>query len=120
MKNIKWFSIVEIIITVSIIILLWVIAYSSKLWYDEKVTNWKIISDTKSIDNALISYIQENSTLPMPKWNTNYFSVDTSYVHSYDDVDTFWVYGSLTEETLPKKYIQVLPIDPRTNSYYSY
>lgn len=120
MNNKKWFSIVEIIITISIIILLWLIWYNSKKWYDENVTNTKVISDTKTIYSALQDYIQENDDLPMPGWNTNFFSIDTSYVHSYEDTDTFWVYGSLTEKTLPKKYLDVLPLDPRTNSYYSY
>ena len=26
----------------------------------------------------------------------------------------------MTENTLPKKYIDILPLDPRTNSYYAY
>ncbi len=120
MNNKKWFSIIEIIITVSIIVLLAVIWISSKRWYDEKVNNTKVISDTQTINSAFVSYIQENATIPMPWGNTNFFKKDTSYSHSYDDVDTFWVYGSLTEETLPKKYLDNLPLDPRTNTYYSY
>lgn len=118
--NKKWFSLIEIIITVSIITLLAVIWISSKSWYDEKVNNSKIVSDTKTINNAFTSYIQENSTLPMPGWNTNFFTKDTTYSHSYEDSETFWVYGSITEKTLPKKYLDNLPLDPRTNSYYSY
>lgn len=120
MNNKKWFSLIEIIITVSIIVLLTVIWISSKKWYDENVSNTKVVSDTKTINNALEQYIQENKTLPMPGWNTNFYKVDTSYAHSYEDAETFWVYGSLTEETLPKQYLDVLPLDPRTNSYYSY
>lgn len=116
----KWFSIVEIIISVSIIILLWLIWYNSKKWYEENVSNTKVVTDTKTIYSALQDYLQENDDLPIPGWNTNFFAVDTSYVHNYDDTDTFWVYGSLTEKTLPKKYLDVLPLDPRTNSYYSY
>jgi hypothetical protein len=30
------------------------------------------------------------------------------------------VYGSITEDTIAKKYLDILPLDPRTNSYYSY
>ena len=116
----KWFSIIEIIITISIIALLTVIWISSKKWYDENVSNTKIVSDTKTISNALSEYIQENTSLPMPGWNVNFFWVDTSYMHSYKDPATFWVYGSITEKTIPKKYLDNLPLDPRTNSYYSY
>lgn len=120
MNNKKWFSIIEIIITISIIVLLAVIWISSKRWYDENVSNTKVVADTKTINNALEQYIQENKTLPTPGWNINYFKIDTSYAHAYEDVGTFGVYGSLTEETLPKQYLDILPLDPRTNSYYSY
>jgi hypothetical protein len=54
----------------------------------------------------------------MPDWNTNYFNIDTSYSHSSSGA--FWIYWSITEDTLPKKYLDVLPLDPRTNSYYAY
>ncbi|MDP2090156.1 MAG: FecR family protein [Candidatus Gracilibacteria bacterium] len=120
MNNKKGFSIIEIIITISIIVLLAVIGISSKRGYDENVSNTKVVADTKTINNALEQYIQENKTLPTPGGNINYFKIDTSYAHAYEDVGTFGVYGSLTEETLPKQYLDILPLDPRTNSYYSY
>jgi len=114
------FSLVEIIIAIAIIILLAVIWLSANQGYKDKTDNTKIVSDIETINNALESYAQDNSSLPMPWGNTNFFKVDSSYSHSYDDTLTFWVYGSITEDTLPKKYLDVLPLDPRTNSYYSY
>ncbi len=120
MNNKKWFSIIEIIIAISIIVLLAVIWINSKKWYDENVSNTKVVADTKTINNALEQYIQENKTLPNPGWNTNYFKIDTSYAHAYEDADTFGVYGSLTEDTIPKQYLDVIPLDPRTHSYYAY
>lgn len=116
----KAFSFVEIIITVSIIALLAVIWISSKKWYDDNMNNTKVVSDVETINNALTSFWEETKTLPMPGGNINFFGIDTSYKHSYDDPSTFWVYGSLTEDTLAKKYLDVLPLDPRTHSYYSY
>jgi len=114
------FSFVEIIITISIIALLAVIWISSKQWYDENMRNSKIVSDIQTINNALTSFSEETKTLPMPGWNTNFYSIDTTYKHSYDDPETFWVYGSITENTLAKRYLDVLPLDPKTNSYYAY
>lgn len=114
------FSLVEIIIALAIIVLLAVIWMSANQGYKDKTDNTKIVSDIETINNSLESYAQENSSLPMPWGNTNFFKIDTSYSHSYEDSDTFWVYGSITEDTLPKKYLDVLPLDPRTNSYYSY
>jgi len=116
----KAFSFVEIIITISIIALLAVIWISAVENYNNNTNNSKVVADTETINNALTSYSQETKTLPMPGGNTNFFWADTGYMHSYEDADTFWVYGSITENTLPKKYLDVLPIDPRTNSYYSY
>ena len=120
MQNKKAFSFVEIIIAISIIILLAVIWISSKQWYDENINNTMVLSNIETINNALESFAQENSILPMPGWNTNFFTQDTSYSHSYEDPATFWVYGSITEDTIPKKYLDTIPLDPRTNSYYAY
>lgn len=120
MNNKKAFSIVEIIIAISIITLLAVIWTASMKWYDETKTNTKVLADTTTINNALESYSQVNSILPIPGWNINFYWIDTTYTHSYEDLDTYWVYGALTENTLAKKYLDVLPLDPRTNSYYSY
>jgi type II secretory pathway pseudopilin PulG len=114
------FSFVEIIITISIIVLLAVIWLSANQGYKDKSDNTKIISDVETINNALESYVSENNSLPMPWWNINFFEIDTSYAHSYTGTTTFWVYGSVTENTLAKKYLDVLPLDPRTNNYYSY
>ena len=116
----KAFSLVEIIITISIIALLAVIWITANQGYKDNIDNTRIISDIKTISNALEAYSLENSTLPMPSWNTNFFKLDTSYSHSYADAETFWVYGSVTEETLPKKYLNILPLDPKTSSYYAY
>ncbi len=55
----------------------------------------------------------------MPWGNINFFKTDWTYAHSTED-GIFWVYGSITEDTLPKRYLDVLPLDPRTNNYYSY
>ena len=93
---------------------------ASRNWYVENRDNAKVISDTQTITSALESFSTETQSLPMPGWNINFFAKDTSYIHSYDDSETFWVYGSLTETTLAKRYLDSLPLDPRTNSYYSY
>lgn len=120
MKKNKAFSFVEIIITISIISLLAIISISSKQRYEENKNNSKIVSEISTINNAFISLITETQELPLPWWNLNFYSSDTSYCHSYEDPDTFWVYWTLTENVIPKKYLNVLPLDPVTNSYYSY
>ena len=116
----KAFSFVEIIITLAIIVLLatvWLVANKN---YKDSADNSKSISDIKTITNALESYLQEKKELPLPKWNNNFFKEDSSYAHSYTDSETFWVHGFITEDTLPKKYLNILPLDPKTNQYYAY
>ena len=120
MVNKKAFSFVEIIITISIIALLAVVWFSAMDSSNEKADNAKVVSDIETINNALLSLSQENSELPMPGWNKNFFQANTDYAHSYTWTETYWVYGSITENTIAKKYLDILPLDPRTNSYYSY
>jgi hypothetical protein len=38
----------------------------------------------------------------------------------YDDPTAFAVAGFITDDTIPKKYLGYLPVDPRTNQYYAY
>ena len=119
-SNKRAFSFVEIIITLSIIVLLAVIWLNANNNYQERTVNAKIVSDIETINNALTQYANENNSLPIPGGNNNFFKADASYAHSYDDNETFWVHGFITENTIPKKYLQVVPIDPATNQYYAY
>ena len=119
-NNKRAFSFVEIIITISIIVLLAVVWLSINQGQSNKTDNTKIRTDIQTINNVLESYSQENSTLPTPWGNTNYFTNDWSYLHDIDSEDSFWIYGSFTDKTIPKRYLNITPIDPKTNSYYSY
>ncbi len=114
-----WFSFVELIIVIAIIALISVIWLSINTNYTEKSKNSKITSDIMTIKNSLESYKSENKTLPNPKWNQKFYDNSSNYVH-YDDLTAFWVCGNITQDTIPKKYMNYLPIDPRTNQYYAY
>lgn len=114
------FSFVEIIISISIIIILWVVAITNYTSFQDKSQNSKVSADIQSIDNSLVSFLQEEQNLPMPKWNLKFYTADTTYAHNYEDDETFWVSWYITEDTIPKKYLNFLPLDPRTNNYYAY
>ena len=122
MKNtrIQGFSFIEILIIITIIALISVVAYTSFGVRKENTVNTKIQSEISTLSNALLSYKQENSILPQPQWNRNFFAEDTSYIHDYEDDETFWVHGFITHNTLAKKYIDIIPVDPRTGSFYAY
>lgn len=114
----KAFSFVEIIIVITLIALLGVIGASINMSYQEKSLNSKLTSELETIENALVSYEQAEKTLPLPWGNKNYFSATGSYEH--DETDAFWVHGFITQDTVPNKYLNFLPLDPKTGQYYAY
>lgn len=122
MKNtrIQGFSFIEILIIITILALISVVAYTSFWVRQDNAVNTKIQSEISTLANALLSYKQENSELPQPQWNRNFFAEDTSYVHDYEDIETYGVHGFITHNTLAKKYIDIIPVDPRTGSFYGY
>ena len=119
-KNKKAFTFIEMIISVSIIVLLAVVWNSYLSKNTENSNNTKVISDLETLDNSLTSYSEETWNLPLAGWNNNFFKEDTSYVHSWEDPETFWAHGFITQNTIPKKYLNYLPLDPITKQYYWY
>ena len=122
MKNtdIRGFSFIELLITITILGLISIIAVSSFSQQNEASLNTKVQSEISTLENSLLLYKQENSELPQPKWNRNFFTKSTNYAHSYEDDETFWVHGFITNNSLAKKYIDIIPVDPRTGSFYAY
>ena len=114
----KWFSFIELIIVVSILLLLAVIGMSINSTYKEKSENTRIISDISSLKNSFSQYQLENQNLPNPSGNVSYYDIESNYMHSA--AGSFWVNGFVSEETLPKKYMNYTPLDPRTSQYYAY
>jgi|TARA_Y100001960_G_C14529009_1_gene755111 hypothetical protein len=41
-------------------------------------------------------------------------------MHSTKAEDAYGISGFVTEETLPKQFLDILPLDPRSNQYYAY
>jgi len=114
----KAFSFVEIIIVVSIIALLAVVWMSYQWAQNQNTKNTKAIWDLGTLNNSLLSYMEVEKTLPLPKWNKNYYTKETEYSH--DEIWAYWVHGFVTQDLLPNKYLNYLPLDPRTNQYYAY
>ncbi|MDC0506105.1 FecR family protein [Candidatus Gracilibacteria bacterium] len=120
--NKKAFSLIEMIIVVSIIILVSVIAATVNTNLKTKTLNTRSTADLETLDNALQSYLQERKQLPDPSGNTNYFKQDTSYSEkpSASNNDVFGVYGQITSDTLPNSYLNFLPLDQFTGAFYAY
>ena len=118
MQTKKAFSFIEIIIVVSILTLLAVVGMSYQWASNQKAINTRIIWDIWTLNNSLVNYLEEKNSLPDPKWNTNFFSSGAEYSH--DETSAFWVHWFVTQNLLPKKYLNYLPLDQRTNQYYAY
>lgn len=115
----KAFSLVEIVIVITIIALLAVIGLTANNNYQSSVNNAKVSADILTIDNAILAYEQANGQLPAPTGNVNYFKQDATYAHS-GSAEIFGVHGFITEDTVAKQYLDILPLDPKTNQYYAY
>lgn len=121
MKNSNfWFSIVEIIITVAILIILWVVATTSYQSVLDKSNNSLVESHLQTLKNTFLWYATETKLLPLPSGNLKFYNIDGAYEHNYEDENTFWVSWYITSDIIPKAYLQTIPIDPRNNQYYAY
>lgn len=116
--NKKAFSFIEVIISVTIMTVLWVIAVSTSNNLKSNSDNSRVIADISSIKNALVSYKWVDRELPSVMWNKNYY--DSIGVYTWSVTWAFWEYWQFTEKTLNKAYLNFTPLDPKTNSYYSY
>lgn len=119
-KNKKAFSFVEILIFRSILVIISVIWVTSYSKVQEKSINAKVDSDVRTIDSSLSLFKEEEKLYPMPDWNNRYYWTWWEYKHIWYDDDIWWVSWYITNKTLPKKYLEKIPLDPRTNQYYAY
>lgn len=120
MKTInKAFTFVELIVSVWIILLIstiWYISYTGNL---ETKDNAKMIADLATIDNSFKLYFAEIKTLPEASGNKSFYKADWTYAH--DETDwAYWVSSFVSEKTFASKYLNSVPLDPRTGYYYAY
>lgn len=118
-RNKKWFSFVEIIIVISILILLWFVVMKISGDSKQKTINATIESQLSNLWVALNSEITEKKELSLPNGTLNYFNKEWWYSHenfSDKDSESIWVYGVLSQSN----FLSEIPRDPRNNQYYSY
>ncbi len=113
------FTFVELIVSIGIILLIstvWYMSYSGNL---QTKDNAKVVSDISTIDNAFRSYMQSNKSLPEANGNKSFYKADWSYAHDETD-SAYWVSSFVSEKTLNQKFLNSIPLDPRTWYYYAY
>ncbi|RKW22323.1 hypothetical protein D8B46_05610 [Candidatus Gracilibacteria bacterium] len=123
MKNKFAFTFVELLIVISILIIITIVIVKVVSDSSDKTSNTRVQADLMSISNSLNLMYDSEKSLPLPDGNRTYFKSNGAYSHENFQSETesaFGAYGKVTEKILPKKYLSEIPLDPRTNQYYSY
>ena len=107
----KWFTLVELIVVITILAILWTIAFISLEWYSKNSRDGKRIADINSIQKSLEIYITEKGIYPIPDHNANItYSGATAWIEW-----TVWDWVMINIKNINKK-----PIDPLTENEYTY
>jgi len=115
MKQIKtnsWFTLVELIVVITILVILWTIAFISLEWYSSQARDSKRLSDVQNIKTSLELFSLNTWEYPTPDlW------VDVLY-----DTEIVWkqwiVWDNVTSNL--SRNLNKKPIDPLTESEYIY
>ncbi len=105
------FTLVELIVVITILAILWAIAFISLQWYSTDARDSTRISDISIMRTSLELYNLEAWKYPNP---TNYVNIDYSWAIVWNQW-TFWesVFANVTK-------LDKIPLDPITNKEYTY
>lgn len=110
-KNIKWFTLVELIVVITILAILWTIAFISLQGYSQDSRNSVRLTDSGLIKKALGLYITTNSRYPTP-------DNPTTLTYSGVTLWTQWTFWNNAFVTL--KSLSNIPVDPLFENEYDY
>lgn len=105
------FTLVELIVVISILAILWTIAFLSFGWFSSKARDGSRISDTSSLSKWLELYSVTAWKYPVPEWITWTWKINTT------EVAYLWTIQNQIS-TLTK--ISKTPRDPLSDNYYIY
>lgn len=119
MKNTfrKGFSLVELLVVITILAIISVVAYTSFSWSTDKAKNSRRINDLASMETALQAFYTDKNYYPMPSAydaSNNVFWYDSAATATYNnilDVDKAWDQVSAIKSNT-KWWWKVYNIDP--------
>jgi len=114
MKNTqnKWFTLVELIVVITILAILWTIAFISLQWYSAQARDSKRISDVANIKKSLELFSLNTWKYPLPdSW--------VEYSFSWEVLWTQWVVWDQVSTNLSRN-LNEKPIDPLSEQEYVY
>ena len=114
LQNRQAFTLVELIVVITILAILWTIAFISLQWFSKDARNSSRASDLKNIEKVLSLYQLRESQFPLP-------SNEVEITYSWAEVWTQWTFWEDTRKLLGSQgQISNVPLDPLTWSEYTY
>ena len=111
LKKIKAFTLVELIVVITILAILWTIAFISLQWYSKNARDSSRISDIWSLKTSLELFAVTTWNYPEPSgW--------ISITYSWSQVWTQWTVWDSVITNL--KQLSKIPTDPLTSTEYTY
>ena len=108
----KWFTLVELIVVITILAILWTIAFISFSWYSSSARDGNRVSDLNNISKWLDTYSIKAWRFPNPSW----LALDVTY--SWAMIFSVW---KLWESVIQEIWnINKKPIDPVSSEEYQY
>lgn len=108
----KAFTLVELIVVITILAILWTIAFISFQWYSKTSRDSVRISDMNNIEKAMELFYLDVNKYPEPS-HFNGITYSWSIVLWYQ-----WLFWDQTKNNL--RYLDKLPVDPLSQKEYTY
>ena len=109
--NKKWFTLIELIVVITVLAILWTIAFLSLQWYSRDSRNSLRIQDFSNINKSLEIFISLKWFYPEP-------TDMTDITYSWAVLWTQWNFWDKTVKNLDT--FNKKPLDPLTNTEYTY
>ncbi len=109
-QNQKAFTLVELIVVITILAILWTIAFISLQWYSRDARDSVRVSDLSNIEKQLELYLVKWTKLPIPD---DELELQSSWV-------TIWYQWTIWLESLNKIWVHGWWKDPLDDTYYTY
>jgi prepilin-type N-terminal cleavage/methylation domain-containing protein len=123
MKNKRGFSLVELLVAITILGVLSTAAYLAVGRSKTRGFNDRMQNDLLAISNALEQYKRDHyGKYPVPSAgsNQNVLCYDAAATYAHDCSSAAFVQGMIDNALLTKRYLSEVPLDPRTGSRYVY
>lgn len=105
------FTLVELIVVITILAILWTIAFISLQWYSQSSRDSVRISDMSSMKNTLEYFFIDNWKYPQP---TDWVNITYSWAIVWNQ----WIFWDTVFWNISK--LDKIPLDPSTDNFYTY